>query len=188
MGHHHDNAHTTATKGTRWGVLAEFNTPGEILRACEKVRDAGFTKWDAHTPFPVHGLDGAMGLKLSFLPWIVLVVGLSGTATAIGLQYWVHNVAYELVISGKPFFAGPAYVPIIFELSVLFSAFAAVFGMLMINRLPMYNHPLFSSSRFEAVTDDKFFISIESQDPRFDAEKTSAFLREIGAAHVEFVE
>lgn len=171
-----------------WGVLAEYPNPQVLYHACEQVRDAGFKKWDAHTPFPVHGLDKAMGLPLSFLPWIVLVIGLSGTATAVGLQYWVHSVEYPLVISGKPYFALPAYVPIIFELSVLFSAFAAVFGMLGINKLPMWNHPLFTSKRFEAVTDDKFFISIESTDPNFDQDRTFAFLKETGASHVEYVE
>jgi hypothetical protein len=97
-------------------------------------------------------------------------------------------VEYPLVISGKPYFALPAYVPIIFELSVLFSAFAAVFGMLGINRLPMWNHPLFTVQRFEAVTDDKFFISIESTDANFDGERTMAFLKETGATAVEYVE
>ncbi|MCB9507086.1 MAG: DUF3341 domain-containing protein [Myxococcales bacterium] len=178
----------THTKPTRWGVLAEFSSAQQIYHACEQVRDAGFKKWDAYTPFPVHGLDKAQGLPASFLPWIVLVVGLTGTATAIGLQYWVHAIAYPLVISGKPFAAWPAYVPIIFELSVLFSAFAAVFGMLAINRLPMLNHPLFTSERFGRASDDRFFIAIEATDPKFDADRTTAFLQGLGADHVEFVE
>jgi len=171
-----------------WGVLAEFESAQQIFHACERVRDAGFKRWDAYTPFPVHGLDRAQGLKPSFLPWIVLVVGLTGTATAIGLQYWVHSMGYPLVISGKPYAAWPAYVPIIFELSVLFAAFASVFGMLAINRLPTFNHPLFNSARFDRVTDDRFFIAIESTDPKFAGEETSKFLLEIGASHVEFVE
>jgi hypothetical protein len=106
-----------ATTTSTWGILAEFDSAAEIFHACEKVRDAGFANWDAHTPFPVHGLDDAMGLKASKLPWVVLVVGLSGTITGTALQYWVHNYAYKLVISGKPYFAWPAYVPIIFEMS-----------------------------------------------------------------------
>ena len=175
-------------KTKHWGILAEYPNPQVLYRACETVRDAGFKRWDAHTPFPVHGLDKAMGLPMSYLPWIVLVIGLSGTATAVALQWWVHAVEYPLVISGKPYFALPAYVPIIFELSVLFSAFAAVFGILGINRLPMWNHPLFTVQRFEAVTDDKFFISIESTDANFDGERTMAFLKETGATAVEYVE
>ena len=177
---------TTSTK--HWGVLAEFETAQQIYTACEQVRDAGFKKWDSYTPFPVHGLDKAQGLKASFLPWIVLPIGLSGTATAIALQYWVHTGGYPLVISGKPLAAWPAYVPIIFELTILFSAFAAVFGMLAINRLPMLHHPLFNSRRFERVTDDRFFIAIESGDPKFDGERTFEFLKGLGASHVEYVE
>jgi hypothetical protein len=179
---------TTTTKSAQWGVLAEFESAAEIFHACEEVRDAGFKNWDAYTPFPVHGLDEAQGLKPSFLPWIVLVIGLSGTALAVGLQYWVHVHAYPLVISGKPLAAWPAYVPIIFELSVLFSAFAAVIGMLVINKLPMLNHPLFNSRRFERVTDDRFFIAIESDDPKFAGDDTFQFLQGLGASHVEYVE
>lgn len=177
---------SSATK--HWGVLAEFESPQAIYTACEKVRDAGFRNWDAYTPFPVHGLDKAQGLGASKLPWIVLVVGLTGTATAIALQWWVHVEAYPLVISGKPLAAWPAYVPIIFELSVLFAAFATVFGMLGLNKLPMLNHPLFTSQRFERVTDDRFFIAIESTDPKFDGPATTEFLRGLGASHVEYVE
>lgn len=171
-----------------WGVLAEFETAQTIYHACQKVRDAGFTHWDAHTPFPVHGLDGAMGLKKSVLPWIVLVCGLTGTTTAITLQWWVHAVEYPLVISGKPLFALPAYVPIIFELSVIFSAFAAVIGMLALNGLPRLHHPLLAVERFERASDDRFFISIEARDAKFDAAKTAEFLHSIGARHVELVE
>jgi hypothetical protein len=178
---------TKKTETTHWGALAEFESAAAIFQACEKTRDAGFTKWDAYTPFPVHGLDDAMGLKPSFLPWIVLVIGLSGTTLAVALQYWVHAHAYELVISGKPLAAWPAYVPIIFELSVLFSAFAAVFGMLAINKLPMLNHPLFNSRRFERVTDDRFYIAIESDDPKF-GDDVFKFLEGLGATHVEYVE
>ena len=145
-----------------YGVLAEFATPGELYRACERVRDAGYTRWDAHTPFPVHGLDRAMGLKRSFLPWIVLGMGLAGAAAGFALQAWVHSLEYPLVISGKPFFSWPAYVPITFEMGVLFGALGAVFGMLALNHFPMHYHPLFHSERFERVTDDSFFVSIAS--------------------------
>jgi hypothetical protein len=171
-----------------WGLLAEFETAAAVFHACEGVRDAGFTRWDAHTPFPVHGLDDAMGLKPTVLPWIVLALGLTGMSIAISLQYWVHSVEYLIVISGKPYLAGPAYVPIIFELSVLFSAFGCVFGMLGLNGLPRLNHPLFRSRRFDRVSDDRFFISIESTDPKFDAQATEALLRKVGATHVEVVE
>ena len=175
-------------QGPYYGVLAEFATPADLLHACERVRDAGFTRWDAHTPFPVHGIDGAMGLRRSPLPWIVLVAGLAGAAGGFGLQWWVHASAYPLVISGKPYFSWPAFIPITFELGILFGALGAVFGMLGLNRLPMLYHPLFRSKVFERVTDDAFFISIESWDPRFDPSATGKLLESLGAQSVELVE
>ncbi len=174
--------------GPYYGMLAEFATPAALYHACEGVRDAGFTKWDAHAPFPVHGLDKAMGLKRSPLPWIVLVMGLTGLAAGFGLQWWVHTSAYPLVISGKPFFAWPAFIPVTFEVGVLFAAMGAVFGMFALNRLPMHHHPLFRSRVFEQVTDDAFFISIESWDPRFDPAGTRTLLESLGARTVELLE
>ena len=174
--------------GPCYGLLAEFATPADLYQACERVRDAGFTRWDAHTPFPVHGLDVAMGLRRSPLPWIVLVTGLAGAVLGFGLQWWVHARAYPLVISGKPYVSWPAYIPITFELGVLFAALGAVVGMLALNRLPMHHHPLFRSKVFERVTDDAFFISIESWDPRFDASATRLLLESLGARRVELLE
>ena len=175
-------------KGPYYGILGEFATPADLYHACERVRDAGFTRWDAHSPFPVHGLSGAMGLRRSRLPWFVLVMGLMGAALGFALQWWVHTSAYPLVISGKPFFAWPALIPITFEVAVLFGALAAVFGMFGLNRLPMHYHPLFRSKVFERVTDDAFFISIESWDPRFDPSATGKLLESLGARSVELLE
>ena len=175
-------------KGPYYGVLAAFETPGELYRACERVRDAGFTRWDAHTPFPVHGLSKAMGLRRSVLPWIVLVMGLTGAAAGFGLQWWVHTNAYPLVISGKPFFTWPAFIPVTFEVAVLFGALGAVLGMFGLNRLPMHHHPLFQSKVFERASDDTFFISIESWDPRFDPSATATLLTSLGARNVELLE
>ena len=174
--------------GPYYGVLAEFATPADLYRACERVRDAGFTKWDAHSPFPVHGLHKAMGLRRSVLPWIVLVMALTGAAAGFGLQWWVHTSAYPLVISGKPFFTWPAFIPITFEVSVLFGALGAVFGMFGLNRLPMHHHPLFQSKVFERASDDAFFISIESWDPRFDPAATRTLLESLGPRSVELLE
>jgi Ni/Fe-hydrogenase subunit HybB-like protein len=172
---------------TRYGLLAEFETPAALYRACERVRDAGFRLWDAHSPFPVHGLERAMGLGRSRLPWIVLLFALLGGAAGFGLQTWVHSVAYPLVISGKPYFAWQAYVPITFELAVLGGAVGAVLGMLHLNRLPRHHHPLFDSTRFERVTDDRFFISVEARDDRFDPGGTPELLRDAGAARLEWL-
>ncbi len=175
-------------EGPNFGILGEFATPADLYQACERVRDEGFTRWDAHTPFPVHGLEKAMGLRRSPLPWIVLVMGLMGVGLGFALQVWVHSVAYPLVISGKPFFAWPAFVPVAFEVGVLFAALGAVFGMFGLNGLPMHHHPLFQSTVFERATDDAFFISIESWDPRFDSSATGKLLESLGARSVELLE
>ena len=171
-----------------YGVLARFDSAKAIFHACEKVRDAGYTRWDAHTPFPVHGLDDAMGLRASRLPWVVLVAGLSGAGGGMLMQWWVHTQGYPLVISGKPLFSWQAFVPVTFELGILFGALGAVLGMLAFNQLPMLYHPLFRSKQFESVTDDGFFVSIEAWDPKFDAAQTGRFLEEIGATHVELID
>ena len=171
-----------------YGALAEFDSAAAIYHACELVRDAGYTKWDAHTPFPVHGLDKAMGLKATPLPWIVLAMGLTGASAGMLMQWWMSAVDYPLVLAGKPLFSWQANVPVAFELMVLFAALGCLFGLLGLTRLPQPYHSLFKSKRFEQVTDDKFFISIEAADPRFNVDATIAMLQSAGATHVETVE
>ncbi|MCK6528059.1 DUF3341 domain-containing protein [Myxococcota bacterium] len=169
-------------------ALAEFDTAGEIYHACEHVRDAGFSRWDAHTPFPVHGLDKAMGIGRSRVPWIALVCGFTGAGLAFWLQAWVHSSAYPLVINAKPYMSWQAYIPVTFEVGVLFTALGTLIGMLALNRLPQHYNSLFKSARFERSTDDKFFISIAADDPRFQGEETLRFLQGLGASHVELIE
>ena len=152
------------------------------------MRDAGFTRWDAHSPFPVHGLEPGDGA-----PALAAALDRPGHGADRGhagfvLQWWVHTSAYPLVISGKPFFTWPAFIPVTFEVAVLFGALGAVFGMLGLNRLPMHHHPLFQSKVFERATDDAFFISIESWDPRFDPSATGTLLESLGARSVELLE
>jgi len=171
-----------------WGVLAEFDTPAALYHAAEGLRDAGFSRWDAHSPFPVHGLERAMGLRRSMVPLGVLVLGLGGAASGMLLQWWVATRAYPLVVSGKPFFSWPAFVPIMFECGVLGGATGAVLGFLGLARLPRHHHPLFASSRFERATDDKFFLSIEAADPSYAGDDTVRLLERLGARHVELVE
>ena len=172
-------------EGKLYGLLAEFDTPAALFHACERVRDAGFTNWDAHTPFPVHGLDKAMGLRRSPLPFIVLGAALSFAVGGFLLQYWVHSMEYPLIISGKPYFTWQAYVPVTFELGVLGGALGAVGGMFALNRLSMHNHPLFTSDRFERASDDRFFISVQASDPRFAEQWLSNQLKDAGALSVE---
>jgi hypothetical protein len=172
-------------------ILAEFETTHEVLHGAEKVRDAGYKRWDVHTPFPIHGMDGAMGLKDSRLGWIVIVCALTGLTGAFAMMHWMNGIDYPLIIGDKPGGAPgtlPSMVPILFELTILLSAFGAVFGMLFINRLPRHHHPVFESDRFRAATDDKFFISIEADDPKFDVSRTKSLLEGAHATHVEVIE
>ncbi|MGD9765304.1 MAG: DUF3341 domain-containing protein [Candidatus Binatia bacterium] len=173
--------------GDTFGLLAAFASPRELYHACERVRDAGYTRWDAHSPFPIHGLDKAMGLRRSRLPYVTLLFGLTGAISGFALQMWANGIAYPLLVSGKPLFNWQPYVPITFELGVLLAAISTVVGMLAFNQLPMLFHPLFNSRAFERASDDGFFISIEAWDPRFDASETARLLRQVGATHVELV-
>ena len=171
-----------------FGLLAEFATTHDLYHACEKIRDAGYTRWDAHTPFPVHGLEKAMGLRPSPLPFIVFAGAMAGAGGGFYLQKWISSDAYRLVISGKPFFSWPAFIPITFELGVLCGALSALLGMFAINQLPRLHHPLFGSKRFDRASDDRFFVSIEAVDPKFDAHATKAFLEGLHPTAVEVVE
>jgi len=169
----------------KYGVIAKFESPLALLHAAKKVRDSGFTNFDCHSPFPIHGMDEAMGLKRSKLGFIIGAMGLTGALFGFGLQTWVHLVEYPLNISGKPYFAYPAYLIITFELMVLFSAFGAVFGMMFLNKIPRFNHPVFYSEKFSDVSSDAFYISIELTDPIFDENKTKSYLKEIGGTDIE---
>ncbi len=166
-------------------LLAEFDSVDTLKSAAQAIRDEGFRRWDAHSPYPVHGLDRAMGIRPTVLPWLVLGAGLTGCAVALLLQWGTNAVAYPFIISGKPFFSLPANIPITFELIVLFSALAAFGGVMVLNRLPEFAHPVFRSPRFRRATTDGFFISIDAADPRFDVERTKALLESLGAAAVE---
>lgn len=171
-----------------YGLAAEYDSAKGVYHACEKVRDAGYTIWDAHTPFPVHGLDKAMGLKPSILPWIIFAMGMTGMTIGITLQYWTSAVDYPTIIAGKPLFSWQAFVPVTFELTILLSAFGAVFGMLGLNKLPQLYHPLFNLPAFSKVTDDRFFIAIEVDDPNYDENRTRKLLESTGAMNVYEVE
>lgn len=172
----------------QWGLLAQYETAAEVYHACEKVRDAGYTNWDACTPFPVHGLDAAMGIKNTKLPWMTFIGGVTGATFAMASMWWISAVEYPLNIGGKPLASIPAFIPVTFELTVLFSIFATFFGLWFLCGLPRFHHPAFSNKAFERVTDDKFFILIEAADSKFQAQQTADFLRDTGASLVETVE
>ncbi|MCA9242902.1 MAG: DUF3341 domain-containing protein [Phycisphaerales bacterium] len=194
----------TVAVSTEPGALAyyllEFETPDAIRSAARRVNEAGWTRWDTHTPYPIHGLDATMGVRPTVLPVIVFVCGCLGALTGLALQWWANASdpanfkfiptflqGYHFLISGKPYFSLPANIPVIFELTILFSAFGAVFGMLGLNFLPDLYNALFNSRRFARVTDDRFFISLDARDPRFDERKTREFAETLGAAVVEDV-
>ena len=168
--------------------LAEFNTPEECVHAAEKLRDAGYKKFDAHTPYPIHGMDDAMGMKDTPLGWIVLALGITGCLSGFAMMQWMNGIDYPLIIGGKPSDAFPSMIPIMFECTILLSAFAAVFGMLGLNKLPRHHHPVFESDRFGRFSDDKFFISVEAADPNFNLQKTRSLLESAHPAHIELVE
>lgn len=169
------------------GVLARFANPAELIKAAEKVRDAGYQAYDCHSPFPIHGMDAAMGLKRSKIGYIVGAMTVFGAAAGLGLQGWASTDAYRLIISGKPYFSWQAFIIITFALFVLFGAFGAFFGMFHLNRLPRLHHPLFYSEQFKQVTTDAFFVSIESSDEKFDEHATKQFLEDIGGTDIELV-
>ena len=171
-----------------YGLLVEFEDPLALVEGCRRVRDAGYRRWDAHTPFPIHGMDDAMGIKGTQLPFLVLAGGLAGCGLALLMQWWMNAVDYPFLISGKPLFGLPANIPVTFELTILFSALTTFFGMWSLNGLPRLHHPLFRSRRFRRATSDRFFIVIEAADPRFDPAGTRAFLDGLGGTAVEAVE
>lgn len=168
-------------------ILAEFDSPDTLYRAAEKIRDAGYKEFDCHSPFPIHGMDAAMGLKRSPLGFIVFLLGTIGLLFGVWLTWWTSAVDYPHVISGKPYFSYQAFVPVIFALTVLVSAITASIGMLAINQLPRLAHPLFNSERFNKFSDDGFFVSIESSDNNYDEKKTINFLQSIGGKNIEML-
>ena len=171
-----------------FGVMAEFETPAKLLYAAKEIRGRGFTKIEAYSPFPIHGLDIALGHPGSKVPWIVLMGGLIGVGGGLLLQWWTSAVDYPIRIGGKPMFSIPAFVPITFELGVLLAAFAAILGMLALNGLPQLSNPVFTHSRFHRVTDDRLFLSIEATDPLFDVTGAQKALAEAGGMHIEVLE
>jgi hypothetical protein len=171
-----------------YGYIVEFDKVDELLVAARQVREAGFTRWDVHTPFVIHGLDAAMGIKKTILPYIVFLAGTTGTAAGILLQWWTNAVDYPFLISGKPYFSLPANIPIAFETTILFAAISTLVGMLALNGLPQLSHPLFGSRAFKRVTDDRFFIAVEAADPLFDRAATRELLESIAGRPVEEIE
>jgi hypothetical protein len=195
--------HAASGQGSRsgvWGVMAEFANPATISHAAEKLRDMGFKKWDVYAPIPIHGIDEAMGLKPSRVSNVVACGAIMGLTAAIILQWWtsagftvpikwLHQFSgYPMDNGGKPNNAFEQFTPVMFEVTVLFSAISAFVSVFVLNKLPKHYHPLAKHPRFLRVSDDRFIIAIEAADPQFDIDKTKALLAEIGGSHIEEVQ
>lgn len=177
-----------STEPTLYGLIAEFDDPEALLAAAEKTRDAGYTKFEAYTPMPIHGLDEAVGYRGTRLPWVIFGAGLIGAIGMFSLQTWINVVEYPMNIGGRPLFSWPAFIPATFEGMVLLSAFAAVFGMIAACGLPRPYHPVFNAPNFERASVDRFFLCIEAADPKFELKRTRQFLESLGPLAVSTVD
>lgn len=180
-------------------IMAEFDNVDAVMHAARTVRDAGYKIWDVHSPFPIHGIDSAMGNRMTILPWIVLCGGLTGLFGGLLLTWWSNashvptpfmpNLqGYQFLISGKPTWSLPANIPVIFETTVLCSALTTVFGMLIMNKLPMLYNPLFKVDRFRRVTDDRFFVVVDARDKQFDEAKVRSMFESLNPLAIERVD
>lgn len=171
-----------------YGLVAEFDSPAAILQAAEKVRDAGYRRWDVFSPFPVHGLDKVMGLKNSKVGWFSFVFGAGAFIGTMGMIWYMNDFDYPILIGGKPMFSPPMSVVPSYILLVLAAALGAFIGMVALNQLPRFYHPLFARKRFELVSRDKFVLAIGANDPQFSETETRQLLETLGGANVELVE
>ncbi len=187
-----------AIEDVGWGLMAEFETPAQIMAAAKLAKQQGFRWWDTHTPYPVHGLDKAMGIKPTILPLLVMGGGSTGFTVGFLLQWFTNATnfdfwalvpirGYDFLISGKPLLSTPAWIPVMFELTILLSALGCVGGLLLLCGLPQLYHPTLRSTRFARATDDRFFLVIEAKDPRFHPEKTRSFLESLNPLSIEML-
>jgi hypothetical protein len=174
-----------------YGVIGEFESPRQLIAAARKVREAGYKKIDAFSPFPIEGLSQALGLgrRQDLVPLLTLLEGLCGGLGGFGFEYWVNVISYPMNIAGRPLNSWPAFIPVTFELTVLGASLSAVLGMLALNKLPEPHHPLFASDRFQKhASNDRFFICIEAADPKFKLAEAMEFLRSVSAQNVAEVQ
>ena len=166
------------------GIIAAFDTGPAFYHACERIRDAGYSQWDAITPFPVHGLDAAMGVRRSKVPRFSLAGGITGFVTGMSFIWWAGAVEYPLVVGGKPYFSPMFAFPVSYELTILFTAFATIGGMFFLNKLPMHYHPVLKAPQFVRASDDRFYIVIEASDPKYNVAATRDLLAKAGGKDI----
>lgn len=174
--------------GKPYGMIAEFLTPADAMHAAEKVRDAGFSRWDVFSPYPVHGMDRAMGLGNSKVGWFGFCGGVTGYTTGMLMIWFLNAIDYPILIGGKPMFSPHAAFPPSYELTILFTAFGSIIGMLLLNRLPRLHHPLLKHRRFALASHDRFFLVIETSDPKYSPAETRKLLEHAGSKNIEMVE
>lgn len=166
------------------GLMAEFETPEDLLDAARRTYAEGFRRIDAYSPLPIHGLAAAIGFPQTNLPIATFVCGLIGALTGYGLQYWVHVIDYPINIGGRPFHSGVMFIPVTFEMTILFAAIGTVVGLMLLNRLPQPYHPVFNVPSFERASQDRFFLCVETEDPQYDGATTRTFLQSLNPVEV----
>ena len=171
-----------------YAYLVEFETPDQLLDSARKMREYGFKNWESYSPIPVHGLDKVSGIKNPLLAYFTFVSGVVGAFLGTLMQWWMNSVDFPYQVSGKPIFSLPANIPVIFEMTILFAAFGAVIGMMHFNKMPTYYHPLHSSKKFLRATSDRFFISLDASDPKFNESETVSFLESLNGISMEKIE
>jgi len=191
--HETDELHLSVSRRRRvapalYGIMGEFNNPSDLVAAARRTYEAGYRRINGYSPYPIEELSEAIGFTRTSLPLIVLIGGILGGLGGFFMQYWMEVIAYPLNVGGKPYNSWPAFIPITFECTVLVAAFAAVLGMLVLNKLPQPYHPVFNAPNFALATRDRFFLVIEANDPRFNHDETTQFLNTVGARNVSDVE
>ncbi|WP_422924302.1 DUF3341 domain-containing protein [Singulisphaera sp. PoT] len=179
---------TTKTTAPIFGLMAEYRDPDLLVAAAERAYEEGYRKMDAYAPYPVEGLAEAIGFKRNALPLLVLTGGITGCLTGLAMMGYTAVVDYPLNVGGRPLFSWPSFIPIMFEMTILFASLTAVFGMLLLNGLPMPHHPVFNVRNFALASRNRFFLCIQADDPKFDRESTKQFLEGLGPKLVSEIE